>query len=133
MVRGRKYRFAVARPCKTIDRTIPILRERPFHAGLQVEQHQMKSIGFETGPIHRRVGELRAVRRECGLSVPRFVVGGEIFRPPAAVGGDGIEVKNRRPPLPFPSSPPRKPRKGARTAMHSLPAPPPLTQPLTPS
>src|SRR5258708_20329663 len=111
---------------------ITILGEGGFQGGLQVEQHQMKSIGFETGPIHRRVGELRAVRRECGLSVPRFVVGGEIFRRRAAVGGGPIHLKIPPPRFPLPASPPESHRRAVRTECTVTPAAPRLAPPLTP-
>ncbi len=80
MIGGGEQSLAVARPGEAADRSIPILGERTLGAALQIEEDQMKPVGLVPRPVHGRVRERRAVRRERRLPVPGWVIRGDIAR-----------------------------------------------------
>src|SRR5271156_7047803 len=52
VIRDREQALTVAGPGKAVDRSVPVLRERPLHAARQVEEHQVKAIGLVSRPLH---------------------------------------------------------------------------------
>ncbi len=55
-------RFAVRRPRELRHRAIPFVGQGALLAAGDVHQHQMKAVSFETGAIHRDIGQGAAVR-----------------------------------------------------------------------